>query len=338
MISKQVKLQSFSLLASLLLALTLTACLGPDNPLILRVDTTPEAGAEDAVTTTEDAAGEEAAVVEAADVEATDIEVEEVTAEEGANENAIPAEAINFDQALMQATFLLNLEVENPTGEGIGDVDDLVIDMQTGQILYVILDRDTFLGIDSEAVALPLAAFGWNNDLEMILTADETLLDAAPGIDEDWPTEGTEGWDADIAGFWQEQALLTERNPAAAPVRVQPLIGIHAGGLGANLGIVEDFLVNWGEERLAYLAIFTTEGFYAPDQVLLVPFTTTELAIVAVDSGPTYGITLLAVDDTILNEAPSMDRSLFLTVDLMDQTFAEELNTYWSQQESATSQ
>lgn len=337
MVFKQMKLQSLWLLASLLLALSLTACLGPDNPLILRVETTPEAGVEDAVTTAEEAAGEEVAV-EVADVDAADVEIEEVTAEEAADENAIPAEAIDFDQALMQATFLLNQAVENPTGDGIGDVDDLVIDMQTGQILYMILDRDAFLGIDSEAVALPVAAFGWNNDLELMLTIDEALLDSAPVVADDWPADVAEGWDAEVAGFWQEQALLSEHNPAAAPVRVQPLIGIHAGGLGADLGIVEDFLINWGEARLAYLSIFTAGGFYVPDRVLIVPFATTELAIAAVDSGPTYGITLLAVDDAILNEAPSMDRSLYLTVDLMDQTFAEELNTYWSEQERAPNQ
>jgi sporulation protein YlmC with PRC-barrel domain len=322
MFTKQMKLNFLLSALSLLLIASLSACLGPDNPLILNVASTPTADAEGAA----DAAPAE-------DAEAADVEVSEVVPEGTEAPNAIPVAEVNLASTLLQSTFLVNRSVANATGEEIGTVDDLVIDMQTGQIFYVILDRSTFLGLGANNQALPLTAFDWTNELNLILNIDETILETLPAVDDEWPTAVTEGWDTDIAAFWREQALLSERNPAAVPIRLRTLLGLHAGGLGADLGVIEDFLLYLNEERVAYLAIYSAEGFYTPDRVLIVPFTATTVEVQDVGGAATYGVTLLAVDEEVLNSAPSMDRSLFLTVDLIDQSFAEELDTYWSEQE-----
>lgn len=318
------------LFAALLLSLSLTACIGPDNPLILNVET------PSATDTVADTGAEAEAAAEGtlplSDVEVAAVEVNEVVPEDASAANAVLAEEVNLAQTLIQATFLLNREVTNLAGEEIGEVEDLIVDTESGQLLYVILDRDNFLGIGSDDLALPPTALAWTTDLELVINVDDALLDTLPSVADRWPAAFNEGWDAEIADFWRTAMQLPARDAAVTPVRLEVLVGIHAGGLGTDLGLVTDFLVHWGEERVAYLAINSNPGFYTPDRVLLVPFTASELEIQSVDSGAAYAITLLAVDEAVLDNAPFMDRGLFLTVDLIDQTFAEALDAYWRQQ------
>jgi hypothetical protein len=107
---------------------------------------------------------------------------------------------------------------------------------------------------------------------------------------------------------------------------------MHAGGLGDDLGTVEDFLLALDQQRAAYIAIFTTEGFWDPDLVLIVPFAASDLTIEAVDSGPVYALSLLEVDEALLEAAPAIERSLFQTVTFIDTALAEELKRFWQEQ------
>jgi hypothetical protein len=113
---------------------------------------------------------------------------------------------------------------------------------------------------------------------------------------------------------------------------VSRIVGLHAGQLGTDLGVVEDLLLDLANERVAYLGIFTTDGFYSPDLVLLVPTEASDLTVELVDNEPFSGLVLLAVEPEVLRAAPALDRSIFASVDFIDQSLTQELNTYWSEQ------
>jgi hypothetical protein len=208
-----------------------------------------------------------------------------------------------------------------------------VTDIQSGQVLYVIFDRDRFLGLTDDDRPIPLAALRWNPDFEMVLALDEETIESIPQIDDEWPAGMDVAWDDGIADFWLEHDLLPATDPEAVPARIGDLMGIHAGGLGDELGTVEDFLLDLAQERVAYVGVFMTDGFYDPNLVLLVPFAVTDLEVEVVDGAPLYALTLLGVDEEVLGAAPAIERSIFLTVDFLDQAFTEALNAYWREQD-----
>lgn len=331
----------FTVLTLLLLTFTATACLAPEQPQVLG----SEGGAVQEGAIAEPTPGEEVAVVvEDADVEAlasgeATAEATEEAAEEGNEEStaaategdALAAE-IGFSDVLVSANYFVNVDVENLNGDTIADVDDVLIDLNTGQILYVIVNYGDFLDLTTEDRPLPLSAFGWNEELELVLRLPEDVLDDVPAVEDEWPFYDDPEWNTAPLTYWQESDFGIEISPEVAPVRVTQIIGLHAGQLGEDLGVVEDLLLDMNAERVSYMGIFTTNDFYSPDWVLLVPMPIAQLTVEAVGSDPLYAIGLLEVDPEVLAAAPALDRSIFATIDFIDQSFTQELNTYWNEQ------
>ncbi len=314
--------------ALLLLTFTMAACIAPEQPSVL----TSEGDAVDQGPLLDPVPGEELPIaVEDVDADAltTGEPVEEGVAVE--EEEGLAAE-IGFTDVLVSANYFVNRDVENLAGDVIADVDDLLVDLETGQILYVIVNYGGFLDLTDEDRPLPLSAFGWNQELELVLKLSEDQLDDVPAVEDEWPAPGDIAWDDAVNPFWQESGLTLEFSAEAVPVRATELIGLHAGQVGADLGVIEDLLLDMDDQRVAYLGIFTTNSFYSPDLVLLTPFPVADLTLTVMGNETLYGITLLQVDPEVLRAAPALDRSIFSTVSFMDQTFTQELNAYWDEQ------
>lgn len=49
-------------------------------------------------------------------------------------------------------------------GSHVGDIDQVVVDLANGQLAYVLIDRDTFLGLGGDWVAMPFPALTWTPD------------------------------------------------------------------------------------------------------------------------------------------------------------------------------
>lgn len=335
MLHKTINTQLISLpgvlLLLLLLLLPLSACFAPDGPFIL--ETRDEANTANA-----GSVEGEALAAGDAQIEVTEVEMARVE-EAGGNvgEDEVAVEDVALEETLARATFLLGIGVEDTNGEELGVVDDFIVDIETGQIIYVILDRSKLLGLVGDHRPLPLATLEWNPALKLMFSAPPELLSSVPTVGDDWPVTIEQGWDAGIFDFWQAEGELIERKAETVPARLSDLIGMHAGGLGENLAIVEDFLIDLDEGRSKYVALFDYDGFYDQNLVLILPLSTAELDVEVVDEQSSYGIALLAVDAQTLAEAPTLDRSLFLTIDLVGVDFAEELRAYWEEHDDANS-
>src|SRR2546421_105655 len=57
-----------------------------------------------------------------------------------------------------RASKLIGADVENPRGDNLGDIKDIVLDPQTGQIAYAVLGFGGFLGMGEKYFAIPWAA------------------------------------------------------------------------------------------------------------------------------------------------------------------------------------
>ncbi len=96
--------------------------------------------------------------------------------------------AFTKTQAL-SATSLNGTDVVNPQGENLGHVEDMMIDLSTGRVLYTVLSFGGILGIGNKLFAVPFQTFRIDQKNEnLILDIDKERLENAPGFDKDnWP-------------------------------------------------------------------------------------------------------------------------------------------------------
>jgi len=90
------------------------------------------------------------------------------------------------------------MAVRNATEEHLGKVKDLVIDLETGKVVYAALDFGGFLGFGDKLFAVPWDAFkiGATDNVEhLVLATTKEKLTNAPGFDKShWPLAGDPAW------------------------------------------------------------------------------------------------------------------------------------------------
>lgn len=92
-------------------------------------------------------------------------------------------------RALSSST-ITGTNVENLKGDSIGEIYDLMIDLETGEVLYAVLSHGGFLGMGNDYFAVPMQALQFSDrDEDLIkIDIDKEVLENAPGFDKDnWP-------------------------------------------------------------------------------------------------------------------------------------------------------
>ena len=86
------------------------------------------------------------------------------------------------------------MNIENQRGDGVGEINDLVIDGNTGQVRYAAVTYGGFLGVGDKMFAVPFEAFkvrrqaGDADDYVLTLDVTQEQLEGAVGFDqESWP-------------------------------------------------------------------------------------------------------------------------------------------------------
>ena len=109
-------------------------------------------------------------------------------------------------QQISRATKVLGTSVKNPSGESLGDINELVFDPKTGQMVYAVVAYGGVLGMGDRLFAVPWQALRWTVDKEYyVLDMDKDVLKKAPGFDKNkWPDSSSK-WDqqrADLVQFY----------------------------------------------------------------------------------------------------------------------------------------
>jgi sporulation protein YlmC with PRC-barrel domain len=88
-----------------------------------------------------------------------------------------------------KASDVLGEKVVNAAGESLGNIEDIVLDRQSGRIAYAVLSFGGFLGIGDKLFAVPWQALRDDPVKEIrVLAVDKEKLKSAPGFDkDDWP-------------------------------------------------------------------------------------------------------------------------------------------------------
>jgi len=92
---------------------------------------------------------------------------------------------------ILSATTITGSDVKNLERENIGNIQDLMIELESGNVAYAVLSFGGFLGIGDKYFAIPIEALQFSakdNDDTIILDIKKEQLENAPGFDKDnWP-------------------------------------------------------------------------------------------------------------------------------------------------------
>lgn len=109
-----------------------------------------------------------------------------------------------INSALLSASTLIHTDVENPVGEDLGRIEELMIDLGSGRIAYAVLSFGGFLGLGDKLFAIPWEALKVDTEQEkIILDVDKEMLKYAPGFDKDhWPDTSEHAWLVDVYDYY----------------------------------------------------------------------------------------------------------------------------------------
>ncbi len=94
---------------------------------------------------------------------------------------------------ILSASTIKGTRVKNLAEQNIGEIQDLMVNLETGIVEYAVLSFGGFLGIGDKYFAVPVEALNFSTrDREITLDVDKETLKNAPGFDKDnWPQEAS---------------------------------------------------------------------------------------------------------------------------------------------------
>ncbi len=119
---------------------------------------------------------------------------------------------------------LIGVNVKNPTGDKLGDIDKLVLDKITGKVCYVALSVGGFLGIGEKCVAAPWKALHYDKTQDcFILNANKETLKNVDALADNWTNWSDKTWGENIhrhyglSPYWNDK-----QNPDEVRQKVEP--------------------------------------------------------------------------------------------------------------------
>lgn len=91
---------------------------------------------------------------------------------------------------MVRATELIGKNVDDRSGKDAGEIEDVVVNMNSGRVSYAVLDFDKAWSPDDKLLPMPLTAFTFPTDKkkDIVLNVARNQLDMKKGFDEgDWP-------------------------------------------------------------------------------------------------------------------------------------------------------
>lgn len=97
---------------------------------------------------------------------------------------------------LMGASSLIGNDVYNHSKEDLGDIKEIMLDMESGKIAYAVLSFGGVLGVGEKLFAIPWSALTLDTESErFILNVGKSKFENAEGFDKDhWPGAADFTW------------------------------------------------------------------------------------------------------------------------------------------------
>lgn len=105
---------------------------------------------------------------------------------------------------ILSASTLSGDDVYTPNGDELGSIKEIMLDVSTGSVCYVVLSFGGFLSMGEKLFALPWSALKLDTENKrFILDVSEERLKNAPGFDKDhWPDMADATWAKEIHSYY----------------------------------------------------------------------------------------------------------------------------------------
>jgi sporulation protein YlmC with PRC-barrel domain len=179
---------------------------------------------------------------------------------------AAPAHAQQVEPPAPQSETVIELSVNKLVGQKVtdahgrdlGQITDVVMDMQAGKVYAAVLEYGGFLGMRAKQYAFPFDELARGKDKNRLtVNVDKEMLENAEGFAKaQWPAIDRAYWGR-VGG--PRHASAGDTAPQAAKpilMRANDLIGEPVqDNRGRKVGKVSDVVVNLGDGKLRHLAI-----------------------------------------------------------------------------------
>ena len=119
---------------------------------------------------------------------------------------------------LIRGNTFIGANVENPKGQNLGEIKDVVIDRASGRMAYSVVSFGGFLGMGEKLFAVPWGAFSQpkaDKDT-FVLDVDKERLKNAPGFDaHNWPQMASREWVTSLYSYYNVPPYWTASTGAA---------------------------------------------------------------------------------------------------------------------------
>jgi sporulation protein YlmC with PRC-barrel domain len=249
----------------------------------------------------------------------------------------ISAAAIAQDKGLqsglMRASKVAGMDVRNPANENLGDIQDIVLEQETGSIAYAALSFGGFLGMGDKLFAVPWGALKPTTDGKAFtLDIPKERLQKAPGFDKkNWPDLNNHQWAVDIhtyysvKPYWEARGgvLVSDAGVALRGVllRSSKVIGMDVRNPGRDkLGNIQDVVVDQPTGVVAY-GVLSFGGFLGlGDKLFAIPWAAPKMT-------EDHSAFTLDLPKDRLQKAPGFDKNVW--PDLNNRKWGTELHTYY---------
>jgi sporulation protein YlmC with PRC-barrel domain len=207
-----------------------------------------------------------------------------VMTEEGVGATEEPGAGL-LDTNPTYGSDLLGLGVSDSAGEGVGEIEELVVDRNTGQIHYVIMGVGGFLDIGDKDILVPWGALNVNasaTEVDQLVTTsvERSVVENAPAYDPDAiPDVQATDWDADIRAYWQDQGdflpVTGEGTAVASLFRISDPTDINLQNTaGEDIGDIEDLVLDLEGGRISHVIWAVGGALDVAECLLAVPYET----------------------------------------------------------------
>lgn len=109
----------------------------------------------------------------------------------------------------LTATSIIGDKVENPQGDDLGVIENLMINVRSGRVEYAVVEYGSVLGIGGKLFAIPF------NELRVVperrvfvVNRDKDYLRMSPGFDKNhWPDTNDHTYYGDVDSYWGTASL-----------------------------------------------------------------------------------------------------------------------------------
>lgn len=109
----------------------------------------------------------------------------------------------NIPLKFLTASSIIGDKVKDPKDNPMGSIKDLMVNLSTGKVEYVVIELGGFLGIGEKYFAFPFSFLTVDTvDESFVLDQDFEAIKNAPGFDkEHWPETNSHMFDTNWGGF-----------------------------------------------------------------------------------------------------------------------------------------